>query len=109
MQLGEPEKAVAALKKALKWDPDFVQALATLSSARLALGDVEGSIDAARRAVEKQPAFAPAWNNLSLACFEQGDFEEARACANKAVELGFDVRPEYLEDLDRACAAGAQG
>ena len=37
------------------------------------------------------------------------DFEEARACANKAVELGFDVRPEYLEDLDRACAAGAQG
>ena len=27
LQKGEPKKAVEALKKALKWDPDFIQAL----------------------------------------------------------------------------------
>ena len=31
LQRGEPEKAISALQKALKWDAEFIQAMATLA------------------------------------------------------------------------------
>ena len=57
------------------------------------------SIKISEKAIEKQPGFAPAWNNLSLAWFEKGDYDKAAEYADKAIEFGFDVRPEYLEEI----------
>ena len=62
-------------------------------------GQYDESIKISEKAIEKQPGFAPAWNNLSLACFEKGDYDKAAEYANKAIEFGFDVRPEYLEEI----------
>jgi len=99
----------------LEWDDEILEELdipkSMLPQARASseiYGETDpsffgGRIPIAGAAGDQQAAL------FGQACFEQGDFEEARACANKAVELGFDVRPEYLEDLDRSCAAGAQG
>lgn len=99
LQRGEAEKAVSALQKALNWDPDFIQAMATLGAAYFMLGDYDASIEISNKAIARQESFAPAWNNLSLAYFEKGDREKAAEYAAKAVELGFDVRPEYLDEL----------
>ena len=38
-------------------------------------------------------------NNLSLAWYEKGDYDKAAEYADKAIEFGFDVRPEYLEEI----------
>ena len=99
LQRGEPEKAISALQKALKWDAEFIQAMATLGAAYYMNGQYDESIKISEKAIEKQPGFAPAWNNLSLACFEKGDYDKAAEYANKAIEFGFDVRPEYLEEI----------
>ena len=99
LQRGEPEKAISALQKALKWDAEFIQAMATLGAAYYMNGQYDESIKISEKAIEKQPGFAPAWNNLSLACFEKGDYDKAAEYADKAIEFGFDVRPEYLEEI----------
>lgn len=99
LQRGEPEKAISALQKALKWDAEFIQAMATLGAAYYMNGQYDESIKISEKAIEKQPGFAPAWNNLSLAWFEKGDYDKAAEYADKAIEFGFDVRPEYLEEI----------
>ncbi|MEG1609882.1 MAG: tetratricopeptide repeat protein [Bilophila sp.] len=101
LQRGDASKAVTALKKALSWDPDFIQAMATLGAAYFMLGDYDASIEISNKAIAKEANFAPAWNNLSLAWFEKGDRQKAAEYATKAAELGFDVRPEYLEELKK--------
>jgi len=83
----------------LKWDAEFIQAMATLGAAYYMNGQYDESIKISEKAIEKQPGFAPAWNNLSLAWFEKGDYDKAAEYADKAIEFGFDVRPEYLEEI----------
>lgn len=99
LQRGDPAKAAAALKKALKWDPHFVQALNALATAYFMEGDYEACIGKCREVIRREPGFAPAWNNLALALFETGRFDEAVEAADKAVEGGFEVRREFLADL----------
>lgn len=99
LQRGDPAKAVTALKKALKWDPDFVQALNALATAHFMEGNYEACIRECRETIRREPGFAPAWNNLALALFETGQFEAAVEAADKAAAGGFEVRPEFLAEL----------
>ncbi len=100
MQRGEPEKAVAALKKALKWDPRFIQAMASLASAYIMLGDYESSIAVSEEAIRLEPNFGPALNNLALAWLEKGDGKKALAYAERAQASGYEVAPEFLQELE---------
>ncbi len=59
LQRGEPDKAITALKKALKWDPDFVQAKNALTTAYYMQGDFEACEKLCKEILEKEPAFAP--------------------------------------------------
>ena len=99
LQRGEPDKAITALKKALKWDPDFVQAKNALTTAYYMQGDFEACEKLCKEILEKEPAFAPAWNNMALAQFDLGKYAEARQSAAKAAELGFEVPEGFLEEL----------
>lgn len=100
LQRGEPDKAVAALKKALKWDPDFIQAHNALATAHFMEGDYDACIASCNEVLRREPAFAPAWNNLALALYEKGEFARAVDAADKALEGGFEVRKEFLADLE---------
>ncbi len=100
LQRGEPEKAIVALKKAIKWDNNFLQAHNALATAYFMEGDYKASEEACHEVLRREPAFAPAWNNLSLALFEQGEFARAVEAADKALEGGFDVRKEFLAELE---------
>ena len=95
LQRGEPDKAITALKKALKWDPDFVQAKNALTTAYYMQGDFEACEKLCKEILDKEPAFAPAWNNMALAQFDLGKYAEARQSA----ELGFEVPEGFLEEL----------
>lgn len=99
LQRGEPAKAISALKKAVKWDPNFIQALNALATAHFMEGDYDASIEACNTVLRKEPGFGPAWNNLALALFEKGEFSRAVEAIDKALECGFEVRREFLEEL----------
>ena len=99
MQLGETDKAIVALNKALKWDPTFLQAKVTLSTAQLTSGEIDDSIRLSEEVIEAQPTFAPAYNNLAIAWLEKGDKTKAKEYVEKAVEHGFDVAPEILKEI----------
>ena len=99
LQRGDHVKAMTALKKALKWDPNFVQAHNALATAYFMEGDYDSCIASCNEVVRREPGFAPAWNNMALALFEKGEFARAVEAADKAVEGGFEVRPEFLEEL----------
>ncbi len=102
LQRGETDKAIAALKKALKWDKDFIQAKATLGAALYMAGQIDASIALSNEVIDKHPAFGPAWNNLSLAWLEKGDRDKAKEFALKAVEFGYEVEDSYLKELGLA-------
>ena len=93
------DKAIAALRKALKWDPKFIQAKNALATAYYMKGDFKASVEACRELLAQEPGFAPAWNNLALALFDLKDYEQAVEAADKARELGFEVSEGFLEEL----------
>ena len=99
IQRGDPDKAITALNKALKWDPKFVQAKNSLATAHFMKGDLDICAKLCRELLEKEPGFAPAWNNLALALFEQKEYAQAIEAADKAAELGFEVPEGFLEEL----------
>ena len=99
LQRGEPDKAIAALNKALKWDPDFLQARNALATAHYMKAEWDVCEKLCKEIIAKEPAFAPAWNNLALAQFEQGNYAAARESVKEAQRLGFDVPEGFLEEL----------
>ena len=103
LQKGEVDEAIAALHKALTWDPKYLQARATFASALYMKGEYEKSAEMSRMVIQQEPSFAPAWNNLSLACFELGEVEKAKEYAEKACEFGYDVADDYWKLLTEAC------
>ncbi len=100
LQRGEPEKAITALKKAIKWDENFLQARNALATAYFMEGDYKASEQESNEVLRREPKFAPAWNNLSLALFEQQEFARAVEAADNALAGGFEVRQEYLAELE---------
>jgi tetratricopeptide (TPR) repeat protein len=99
LQRGEPDKAVPALRKALKWEPRFVQAKAALGTAMFMKGKYDAAVELNTEVLREEPGFGPAWNNLALVHFERGEFGRAVECVDKALECGFEVRPEFLAEI----------
>ncbi|WP_165177774.1 tetratricopeptide repeat protein [Desulfovibrio sp. ZJ369] len=99
LQRGQPDKAIAALHKALKWDPNFVQAKNALATAYFMKGEFKACEETCKEIIKQEPGFAPAWNNLALAYFEGQEYAKAAEAADKAQELGFEVPQGFLEEL----------
>lgn len=100
LQKNDPDRAIPLIKKALKWDPDLLQAKNSMATALFMKGDFSGSEKISRELLASQPDFAPTWNNLALALFEQGKFHEAAKAADKAMSLGFEVAPGFMKELE---------
>ncbi|MGE4469795.1 MAG: tetratricopeptide repeat protein [Desulfovibrio sp.] len=100
LQMGETDKAVQSLKRAIKYDNKFVQALATLGSAYFTLGDLEEAAKALEEAVSLEPKFGPAWNNLALVHAEKGEWAQAKDCVGKAQESGYEVPEDFLKEIE---------
>ncbi len=99
IQMGKPEKALSHLRKAIQWDPDFLQAKTGMATAQFMLNDLKGCEETCQDIIKKEPGFAPAWNNLALTYFEQQEFAKAIEACDKAQELGFDVPQGFLDEL----------
>ena len=93
LQRRDPDKAIAHLSKALKWDPKFIQARNELAE------------KACRELLKDEPAFAPAWNNLALALFEQARYKDAADALKKAEEGGFEVQDDFRKEVEAKAQA----
>lgn len=100
MQMGNVDEAIPSLEKAVRWNPKFLQAYATLANAYLMQGQIDESIETNLKVIELEPSFPVAYNNLAIAYMEKSEFALAIENADKAVELGYDVAPEILKELE---------
>ena len=100
LQKGEIDEAIRALQKAIRWNPNFLQAYATLANAYLMKGLIDESIQTNLKALELEPAFAIAHNNLAIVYLEKGKYDLAIKHVDKAVELGYEVDPELLKEIE---------
>ena len=105
MQRGEVDEAIKALEKATRFNFRYVQAYATLANAYLMKGRVDDAIATNFKVLELAPDFAVAHNNLAIAYLEKNEAAKAREHAQKAQELGYEVAPEILADIDAMQAA----
>jgi hypothetical protein len=48
-----------------------------------------------------EPSFSVAHNNLAIAYLENGEYEMAVEHCDKAVELGYEVAPEILKEIEQ--------
>lgn len=102
IQSGKYDEAVKCLKKAINRDPNFVQAIATLGSAHIMNKEYDEGIAASRKALELSPEFGPAWNNLAVAYMDLGETAMAVECADKAEQFGYDLAPEFKQEIEAA-------
>lgn len=101
LQKGNVEEAIAALKKAIKYNSRFIQAHATLANAYLFAGQVDKSIEAGVTALEIDENFAVVHNNLAIAYLEKGDSAKAAHHCRRARELGYEVAPEIVAEIEK--------
>ncbi|MDY6793578.1 MAG: tetratricopeptide repeat protein [Thermodesulfobacteriota bacterium] len=101
LQLGNIEEAITALEKATRWNPKFLQAYTTLGNAYLMKGMVDESIEANMKALKLEEGFAVAHNNLTVAYLEKEHYAMAVQHCDKAVELGYEVAPEILKEIEK--------
>jgi len=101
LQLGNIEEAIFALEKATRWNPQFLQAYTTLANAYLMKGMVDESIETNLKALKIEEGFAVAHNNLAVAYLEKKHYEMAVQHCDKAVELGYEVAPEILKEIEQ--------
>jgi tetratricopeptide (TPR) repeat protein len=100
LQLGNVEEAIPALEKAIRYNSKFIQAYATLANAYLIKGMIVESIETNLKVLELEPNFAVAHNNLTIAYLENGQPELAVTHCDKAIDLGYDVAPEILKEIE---------
>jgi tetratricopeptide (TPR) repeat protein len=98
--MGNIDEAIMALRKAITFNANFIQAYATLANAYLMKGLIDESIETNLKVLEIEPNFAIAHNNLTIAYLERGETEKAEKHCNKAVELGYEVAPEILKEIE---------
>jgi tetratricopeptide (TPR) repeat protein len=104
MQKGKIDEAISALEKAIKYNSNFIQAYATLANAYLFDGQVDKSIAAGQKAIEIDETFPVAHNNLAIAYLEKGDTEKAAHHCHRAQQLGYEVAPEIVREIETARA-----
>lgn len=109
------DEAISTLRKALRENPDNVDALHTLAQAYWGneerLSDIEALL---RRATELAPALAPAWIMLGHLLHQSDRSEEAIACYQRAAEIepdnpsvwsGLGADYALIGDMEKAVAA----
>jgi len=100
MQQGENDKAHKALKKALKLDPEFIQAQATMTSLLIAMEDFEEADKLLKSILEKCDHFGPAWNNKAIVDAHNGSWKDAAECIARAEASGFEVPEDFKKVVE---------
>ena len=81
--LGKLKDAELSTRKAIKLNPNFVEAHINLGGILKDLGKIEEAELSTHKAIELNPNFVEAYSNLGSILRELGKLEEARICSEK--------------------------
>lgn len=118
LRAGRKDEAIATLRKALRENPDNVDALHTLAQAYWGNDERMSDIEALlRRATDLAPGLAQAWMMLGMLLHQSDRPEEAIACYQRAAETDPDdpsiwsgLGADYAQigDMEKSAAAYAR-
>jgi protein O-GlcNAc transferase len=101
---GRGDEAIAAYRRALKLEPDFLSAINNLAVALAGSGDLEEARRCLRQAIDIDPTDPHPYNNLGVILESEGQIEEALLCYEKAVKYKHDfveAKKNYADLLQR--------
>ncbi len=102
MDKGDLDQAMADFNQALRINPNDTNAYGNRGNVYAMKGDFDRAIADYNQALGINPSLAGAYNNRALAYFSKGDYQQAWEDVYKAQALGYEVSPEFLQDLRRA-------
>ena len=96
VQLGETDKAIAAIKDARKINPEDLNLLLSEADLYMKLGDKDMFKVLMQEAIKRDPENAILYYNLGVINTEQGQFEDAINYYKKSIELDPTYEASYL-------------
>ena len=90
--LGDNNAAEKHYRRALRIDPEYVDALFNLGNTLRARGDFEAAVEHYKKAIESDPNYSKAYLNLGYTLESQGDFDAAIEQYRRAIE----AEPRYV-------------
>ncbi len=95
------EEATAALREAVRLDPNHAEAMGNLGTALLLRDRNEEAADCFRKALRLRPQWVEAQNNLGVSCLKLARWQEAATAFEQAIRL----RPNHADtQCNRALA-----
>lgn len=95
-QIGNLERAVASLEKALLQDPENQLLLANMVEVLRKAETLDRAIELGLRAIALPSPSVPAFANLALAYYDDGQLEQAKALHDRALALA----PDHIASLN---------
>ena len=92
-ELGETQKAISCLQKAIAIQPNHADAHNNLGSVQKELGETQKAISCFQKAIAIQPDYANAYYNLGSVQKELGETQKAINCFQKAIT----IQPDYAD------------
>jgi len=96
VQLGETDKAIAAIKDARKINPEDLNLLLSEADLYMKLGDKDMFKVLMQEAIKRDPENAILYYNLGVINTEQGQFEDAMNYYKKSIDLDPTYEASYL-------------
>ena len=93
VEMGDTDKAIAAIKDARKLDPTDVNLILTEANLQIKLGNKDEFANLMNDAIKMDPNNPILYFNLGVISGEQGDVEKAKEYYRKAIE----INPEYVD------------
>lgn len=97
---GMLDEAIGQYRRAIELDEGCPDAYFNLGVAYRGKGMLDTAIAEYKKALSIKPDHSEAHNNLSMTYYVMKDYDKAIEHCDRAVELGFQVHPQFLQDLE---------
>ena len=101
-ELDQYELAIQDYNRAIFLKPDYADAYFNRANAHQFLRHWNEAIRDYQKALEFQPGSGKAYNNLAVTYFFKHDLENSRYFSKKALGTGYEVKKEFLSELEKA-------
>lgn len=99
---GEYDRAIQDYNKVIEMAPKMAKAYYNRGNAYITQGRYDQAILDYTKAIEINPRLGSAYHNRALAYYDKGEFDKAWQDIHKTENLGCEIQPGFLKDLQKA-------